>query len=153
AQKLAVLLGMLAARRQLLAPRLYRGKTLRLDHAATDKGEQNRRHDPDKKYVAPAVGADPAVDDRAKQRAKAAAGHHKAEDFGALGFGKGLSDKRDGDHHLGAGAEPGDKAEHAELPDVLSNALQRSENAVDQDRQRQCAHPAEVVGDDAEEEP
>src|SRR5438552_10517145 len=47
---------------------------------------------------------------------------------------------------------PAMKREQAELPNLLREPLQCGEDAVDQDAERQRAHPAEIVGDDAEKE-
>jgi len=103
-----------AAGGERLPSRLDRGKALWLDHAAADEGQQYRRRNAEEEHVAPTVGADPIVDVGREQIAKAAAGHHEAEDFRPVGFGEGLGDERDGDHQLGAGAKPGDEAETAQ---------------------------------------
>ena len=48
--------------------------------------------------------------------------------------------------------DPGEKAENAELERRLRQTLQRGEHAEDQDAERQRAHPADIIGDDAERE-
>ena len=67
-------------------------------------------------------------------------------------LGKSLGDERDRYHQFGAGTEPGDEPEQAKLPDFVCKTLQRREHAVNHDTERQGTHPAEIVGDDAEEE-
>jgi len=152
AQELAILSTVVAAGRQRLAPRLHRGEMFRLDHATAQECQQKRRNDAGEKDVAPPVGADPIVDIGGEQIAKASAGHHKAEDLSPVRLGKSFGDQRDRDHQLRARAEPGDEAKQAELPNLLREPLQCGEEAVDQDAERQRAHPAEIVGDDAEKE-
>ena len=67
-------------------------------------------------------------------------------------LGEGLGNQRDADDDLGAGAEAGEKAEEAELKG-LRETLQGGEHAEHQDAERQRAHPADIVGDDAEMKP
>ena len=96
--------------------------------------------------------ADQVIDLRRQQCADRAAGHHDAENAGAVALGEHLGDERDADDDLGAGADPGEKAENAELQRGLRQTLQRGEHAEDQDAERQRADPADIVGDDAEGE-
>src|ERR1700756_3091067 len=101
--------------------------------------------------VTPPKGADAIVDVGREQIAETSPGHHETQDLGPMRLCKSLGDKRDRDHQLGAGTEPGDEAEQPELPDFVAKTLQGCKHAINQDAKRQSPHPAEIVGDDAEE--
>ena len=68
--------------------------------------------------------ADQVIDLRRHQCADCAAGHHDAENAGAVVLGERLGDERDADDDLGAGPDPGEEAENAELQRRLRHALQ-----------------------------
>ena len=65
---------------------------------------------------------------------------------------KGLGKQRNPDHQLGPGAESGDEAVDSKVEDALRKPLQRSEDAVERDAEGERAHPADIIGDDAERE-
>ena len=121
-----------------------------LDHVAADQQEQQRRGDAGEEHVAPAIASDKRVNLAPDDAPHRAASHHDAEDLGAIGFGKGLRHQRDADNDLGSGADPREKAIDPQIERRLRQPLKPGEDAVDHNAERQGAHPADVVGDDAE---
>jgi len=70
-----------------------------------------------------------------------------------VGLGQDFGEQRDPDHQFGAGAEPGDKSVDRKVENALREALQCGENAVEGNAEGERAHPADIVGEDAEQKP
>ena len=73
---------------------------LGLDHAAADQQQQQGRSDAGEEHITPAIAADQRIDLAADDAPHRPAGHHDAEDLGAVRFGTGLRYQRDSDNDL-----------------------------------------------------
>src|SRR5436309_148368 len=71
----------------------------------------------------------------------------------AAPLGQGFGEQRDPDHRFGAGAEPDDKPVNRKIENALREALQCGENAIERNAQGERTHPADIVGEDAEQKP
>jgi len=69
-----------------------------------------------------------------------------------MGLGKGLGHQRNADDYFRSSADPGKEAVNAEVERRLCQSLQSGEDAVDQDAERECANPADIVCNDSERE-
>src|SRR5262249_22157634 len=86
------------------------------------------------------------------QGAEGAAGHHDAEDARAIGDRERFGDQGNSNNNLAAGAKPAEEAKDAQLQWGMRETLQRREYAVGENADGEGAYPADVVGDDSEQE-
>jgi hypothetical protein len=121
-------------------------------HPAADHRQQNRRHDADEEHKPPTMGADQTIGPGGDEGADRKTAHHATGDLRPVRLAESLGQQWDAHHHLGAGAEPANETVDREIPDPLGEPLQRGEYGVDGNAEGKGAHPADIVGEDAEQE-
>ena len=97
--------------------------------------------------------ADQRVNPGPEKGANRAARHHDARDFRALRFAEHLGQQRNADDDLGSGADAGEEAIQTEIEQADRKPLHRGEKAIEPDAEHQRPHPADIVGQNAKNEP
>src|SRR5208282_1147469 len=93
------------------------------------------------------MAADAEIRERCEQEADVVSGVHVSCAANAPTFGPLFRYECAAHGPFPADADPGEQAEDGELPDVDHERAEQRERGIPQDREHQCAHPAEFISD------